>query len=105
VAFVVVLLFILIVKVLLPREVLGALMLMSAAIILISADSLVNVARRELVQLLVVTENDDGYVDGAEYGKLMRLLEQTALALEESYGAIAVVLDGLDLNLPATHGE
>jgi hypothetical protein len=35
----------------------------------------------------------------------MRLLEETAFALEESHGAVPVVLDGLDLDLSATHGE
>jgi hypothetical protein len=46
-------------------------------------DSLVDVARRVLVQLLVVTEDDDCDVDGAQHGKLVRLLEQTTFALEE----------------------
>jgi hypothetical protein len=30
-----------------------------------------------------VTEYDDRDIDGAEHGKLMRLLEQTAFALEK----------------------
>jgi hypothetical protein len=68
-----------------------------------------------------VAENDDGDVDRAEDGKLVSLLEETAFALQEgaargqfgetamragqhSHGAVPVVLDGLDLNLPATHG-
>lgn len=44
---------------------------------------LVYVAGRVFVQLLIVAEDDDGDVDGAQHGELMRLLEQAALALEE----------------------
>ena len=46
-------------------------------------DGLVDVSRRVLVQLLVVTEDDDSDIDGAQHGKLVRLLEQTTFALEE----------------------
>jgi hypothetical protein len=52
-------------SVLLAIEVFWSLMLMCAAIVLISADGLVDISRRELVELLVVTENDDGDVDRA----------------------------------------
>jgi hypothetical protein len=52
-----------------------------------------------------VAENDDSDVDGAEHGELVRLLEQTAFALQKRHGAVAVILDGLDLDLSATHGE
>lgn len=45
------------------------------AYILVPANGLVDVARGKLVQLLVVAEDDDGNVDGAEHGELMRLLE------------------------------
>ena len=54
---------------------------------MIAANRLVDVARGELVQLLVVAKDDDGDVDGAEHRKLMRLLEQAAFALEK--GAVA----------------
>ena len=97
----------------------------AVAYILVPSDGLVDVARRELVQLLVVAEDDDGHVDGAEHGELVSLLEQAALALQEGsaagqfqlrrrhwygqarglHGAVAVVLDGLDLDLSATHGD
>ncbi len=105
---------------------------------MISLQRLVDVARRELVQLLVVTEDDDGNVDGAEDGQLVRFLEETAFSLEERsarqqtvshpsihptyrgdattriakrrtgqveclHRSISVILDRLDLNLPATH--
>lgn len=50
---------------------------------MVAADGLVDVARRKLVQLLVVAEDDDGNVDGAQDGELVRLLEEPALALEE----------------------
>jgi hypothetical protein len=71
-----------------------------------------------------VAEDDDGHVDGTEDGQLMRLLEQAAFSLQEGttqrqcgfasgvraavdslHGAVAVVLDGLDLDLPAAHGD
>lgn len=96
---------VLIVHVLLAHEVLGSLVLVGAAIVLIAANGLVDVARRELVQLLVMAEDDDGDIDGAQHGELVGLLEETALALEEGDGAVPVVLDGLYLDLPATHGE
>lgn len=54
--------------------------------ILKSCDGLVDVPRRILVQLLVVSEDDDSDVDGAEHGKLVRLLEQPTFALEEGDG-------------------
>lgn len=90
--------------------------------VLISADELVHVGRGVFVELLVVAEDEDGDVDGAEDGELVRLLEETALALEKGsaqaesatrrlergarhvHRAVAVILDGLDLDLPSTHG-
>jgi hypothetical protein len=51
--------------------------------ILESRDGLVDVARRVLVQFLVMSEDDDGDVDGAQHGKLMRLLKQPTFAFEE----------------------
>lgn len=48
-------------------EVLRSLVLMCAAIISMSVDCVVDVARRELVELLVVTENDDGDIDGTKH--------------------------------------
>jgi hypothetical protein len=50
---------------------------------LIATNDLVNVARGELIQLLVVAEYDDGDVDRAQYRELMSLLEQAALALQK----------------------
>lgn len=55
----------------------------SATYVLIPGESLIDVAGREFVQLLVLSEDNDGDVDGAEDGKLMRLLEQAAFALQE----------------------
>jgi len=49
-------------------------------------DGLVDISRRVFVQLFVVAENDDSDVDGTQHGKLVRLLEQTAFALEEGDG-------------------
>jgi hypothetical protein len=93
-----------VVAVLLAHEVLGALVFVCTAIILIAANCLVDVARGELVQLLVVAKNDDSHINRAEDRELVGLFEEAALALEEGNGAVAVVLDGLDLNLSATHG-
>lgn len=49
-----------------------------------SRDGVIDIARGELIQLLVVPKNNDGDVDRTEHGKLMRLFEQTAFALEKS---------------------
>lgn len=54
--------------------------------VLISADDLVDVSRRELIELLVVTEDDDSDVDRAQYRQLVRLLEQTSLSLQKCSG-------------------
>lgn len=55
-----------------------------AAYILEAGDGLVDVAGRELVELLVVAKDDDCDVDGTEYTQLVCLLEQAAFALQES---------------------
>lgn len=60
---------------------------------MVAADGLVDVAGRELVQLLVVAEDDDCDVDGAEDGKLMSLLEEAAFALQK--GAAEESVSGL----------
>jgi len=57
---------------------------------LVPANRLVDVARRKLVQLLVVAKDDDGNVDGAQHRELMRLLEQAAFALQERPGLVSV---------------
>jgi hypothetical protein len=96
---------IVVVAVLLAHKVLRALVLVGAAIlrdlsarspfsaalvhgghayILVPANGLVDVARRKLVQLLVVAEDDDGDVNRAQHRQLVRLLEQAAFALQKS---------------------
>ena len=50
---------------------------------MVATNGLVYITGGELVEFLVVAEDDDGDVDGAQHGELMRLLEQAALALEE----------------------
>ena len=40
-----------------------------------------------------MAKDDDGDIDGAEDGELVRLLEETAFALEEGDAAVAVVAD------------
>jgi hypothetical protein len=84
-----------------------------------------NIARRVLVQLLIVSEYYNCDIDRAEDGKLMRLLEKSAFALEEGseeatsasimrkreamerhlHRTISIVLDSLDLNLSSTHSS
>jgi hypothetical protein len=54
--------------------------------ILVSCNLVVDVARRVFVQLLVVSEDDDGDLDRAEHGKLVGLFEQPSFAFEK--GAI-----------------
>jgi len=44
----------------------GAFVLVSAAIVLISANRFIDVSRRKLIQLLVVSEYDHGDIDLAE---------------------------------------
>jgi hypothetical protein len=56
-----------------------------------AADDLLNVRRRVLVQFLIVSKDDHGDIDGTEHGKLMRLLEQAAFALEEGHAAVTIV--------------
>ena len=51
--------------------------------ILVPADGFVDVSRRELVKLLVMTEYDDCNINRAKDGKLVRLFEESALALKE----------------------
>ena len=51
--------------------------------ILEAPHGLVDVAGRELVEFLVVAENDDSDVDGAENAELVCLFEQAAFALQE----------------------
>ena len=74
---------IIIVPAALVGEVGRAFVLMRAAIVLEACYCFLNISRRVLVQLLVVSEDDDGDIDRAEDGELMRLLEQTALALQK----------------------
>ncbi len=51
--------------------------------ILIATESLVHVTRGVLIEFLVVTENDNGDIDGTKNGQLMGLLEQSTFTLEE----------------------
>lgn len=103
---------------------------MCKAYVLIAPDCFVDVTRRKLIQLFVVPEDDNRDIDRTEDGKLMRLLEQTAFALEKGsdiityqyiveggvvvcvpvleehlHGTVSVVLDRLDLDLSTTHNR
>jgi hypothetical protein len=48
-----------------------------------SLDSLLDITRRELIELLVVAENDNRDIDRTKNGELVGLFEKTAFALEE----------------------
>lgn len=50
---------------------------------MVSCDQISHIARGVLVQLLIAAEDKHGDIDGAEHGQLMRLLEKTALSLQE----------------------
>lgn len=57
--------------------------LYGATYILVSGNEVAHVRGRILVELLVVSKDEDGDIDGAEHGELVCLLEQAALALEK----------------------
>lgn len=65
--------------------------LVRPAMIGVSRDQLPHVAGRVLVQLLVLSKDEDGHIHRAEHRELMRLLEQTALALQEGAGVRHIV--------------
>jgi hypothetical protein len=88
---------------LLAVEIGGSFVLVGPSIILVSAQDLANIATRVFIQLLIISKYYDRDIDGAKNGKLMRLLEQTTFALQKSYGAVSIILDGLDLNLSSPH--
>ena len=98
--------------------------------ILETPNCIIDVSRRELVQLLVVPKYDDSHIDRTKDTQLVRFLEQAAFAFQEcaihalgqleslcdahrahhnqhkdkhSHRAVPVILDGPDLNLPAAH--
>ena len=93
----------------------------SITYVLISPNRLVNISRREFIQLLVVTEYNYCDIDRTEYRKFVRLLEQTPFSFQKSpkshqhlqpsgvwaivdaHGTIAIILYSLDLDLPSTH--
>jgi hypothetical protein len=64
-----------VIHILFAHEVFGAFVLMSAAIILVSANGLVDITRGKFIELLVVTEDDDCDVDGAQHRELMGFFE------------------------------
>lgn len=84
-------------------EVRRSFVLVRPAMIGISCDQLSHVARRVLVQLLVLAEDEDGDIDRAKDGELMCLLEKTTFALQEGDRAVSIILDSLDFDLSATH--
>lgn len=72
---------IIIVHLSLPTEVRRALVFTGSSIIIVSRQDFSDITTRILVQLLIVPKDYDRDIDGAEDGKLMRLLEQTTFAL------------------------
>lgn len=69
-------------------------MLVWPAMIGVSRDQLSHVAGRVLVQLLVLAKDENGNIYRAKHRELMRLLEKTALALQEGAGVRHVVSGG-----------
>lgn len=84
-------------------EVGGAFMFVGRTIVLISSQRLVNVSRGELVELLVVPKYYHRHIDRTQHRQFVSFLEQAALALEKRHGPVAIILDGSDFDLPATH--
>ncbi len=56
--------------------------------VVIPRQDLANVAAGVFVKLLVVPEDDDGHVDGAEDRQFVGLLEETAFAFEKGAGHV-----------------
>lgn len=50
---------------------------------MISGNEVSHVCGRILVELLVITKDEDGDINRAQHGELMRLLEQTAFSLQK----------------------
>ena len=72
-------------------EVRGPFVLVWPAMIGVSCDQLSHVAGRVLVQLLVLAKDEDGDIHRAKHRELVRLLEKTALALQEGAGVGHIV--------------
>src|ERR1700759_3434297 len=60
-------------------------------------------SRRILVELVVLAKNNDSDIDRGQDRQLMGLFEQTTLTFQEGDGAVAIILDSLDLDFTATH--
>ena len=65
----------------------------------------VDVGGAELGELAIVAKDDDGHLRIGQDGEFVRLFEETGFALEIGDRAVAILLDGLDLDLFATHGD
>lgn len=50
-------------------------------------------------------KDDDGHVDRAQHTELIGLFEESILALQECDRAVALVCDGLYLDLSSAHGD
>ncbi len=68
----------------------------------IPLQNLSNITRGVFVQFLVIPENDNCDIDRAQYGKLMRLLEEAALALKER--SVQAVMSAR-IGLESWHGD
>jgi hypothetical protein len=97
--------FLLIIVIVAPVEVSGTFVFAWATVILISVNKFSHIRWRIFVELLVVTKDEDGDIDGAENGKLVSLLEKTTLSLQKGDRAIPVIFDRFDLNLSSSHVE
>lgn len=63
----------------------------------------INVGRAELGEFAIVAKDDDCDLRVGQDSQLVRFLEEAGFALEVSDGSVAILLDGLDLDLLATH--
>jgi hypothetical protein len=75
--------FFIIVVVVTAREVAGTLVFLRRAMVLVSADEVAHIGGGVLVKLLVCAKDEDCDVDGTQDGKLVCLLEETALSLQK----------------------
>lgn len=82
---------------------LRSLSLGGAFVLGIAQEVKVDIGRAELGKFAVVAKDDDGDLRVCQDGEFMRLFEETGFALEIGDGSIAILLDGLDLDLLATH--
>lgn len=83
--------------------VLGTFSFGDAIVLGVSEKEQIYVGGTKLGELSIVSKDNDSDLRVGQDSKLVRLFEQASLTLEIGDGSIAVLLDGLDLDLFATH--